>query len=147
MQKIQQILFSLTFCILSLGYWNQARADIASKISELATKAETSNPIEVHVGVQVEQITNVDQKAENFSAVATLRMEWNDPKLAFDKKKHGQLFKAYDRDDFIEFADKNALYPAKFAIYNQQGRRHIQFARVIVLSDGSALYMERFTVT
>jgi hypothetical protein len=147
MKKTQQILFSLTFCILSLGFWIQARADISSKMSELETKAELNNPIEVHIGVQIEQISDVDQKAENFSAVATLRMEWKDPKLAFDKKNYGRFFKTFTLNDFLAFADKNALYAAKFTIYNQQGRRHSQYSRVIIFSDGSALYIERFTVT
>ena len=44
----------------------------------------SQQPLEVAVGIEIDQITGIDQKAENFGAVVNIRMVWKDPLLAFD---------------------------------------------------------------
>ena len=48
----------------------------------LASPAMAEEPLEVGVALKVSQITSINQKAENFGVVATLRMEWLTPELA-----------------------------------------------------------------
>lgn len=104
-------------------------------------------PYTVAVGVWVDQITHIVQKAENFGVVANLRLEWDDPELAFDVEKAGQDVKVYSRAAFTRFVDENGLFGPAFVIHNQQGRRFVQHAEVIVFSSGHAVYYERFSAT
>ena len=48
------------------------------------------NPLQVGIGIKIDQITSVDQKAENYGAVIVLRAEWIDPALAFDPEELGR---------------------------------------------------------
>ena len=102
-------------------------------------------PLEVNIGVQVDQIVSINQKEENFEIVGNLRLEWNDPELAFDEREFGRPVWIMTRDAFTQFADDEGINAPSFAIYNQQGRRFTQNSGVMVFSNGHATYGERFT--
>lgn len=104
-------------------------------------------PIEAKVGLHIDQITHVDQKAENFGAVGTLRIEWQDENLVFEPPPNVLPIQRYTGGNFADRADEeNLIYPA-FTIFNQQGRRFSDDAGVVVFPEGRAVFGERFTVT
>ena len=103
-------------------------------------------PIEVGVGIKIDQITEVDQKEENFGIVALLKMEWLEPELAFSPDRCQCRFKQFTGDQFVDFMnDLNLNWPS-FTITNQQGRRFTQNQVVLVYPTGMVQYFERFTV-
>jgi hypothetical protein len=71
--------------------------------AEPTTEAVVQQPIEVKVGMKMEQISSVDQKAENFGAVVDMRMEWTDPKLAFSPDTCQCQFRTFTLGDFSKF--------------------------------------------
>jgi hypothetical protein len=104
-------------------------------------------PIQVKIGVEMDQITGVDQKAENFSVVANIIMKWQDPDLAFSPDTCDCNIKAFTGNNFNQFVTYAKDKWPEFSITNQQGNRWTQNKVVAVEPDGSAIYLERFTTT
>jgi len=104
-------------------------------------------PTEVEIGIKLQQITGVNQKAENFGAVASLAMRWVDPNLAFRPDSCNCQFKTYTGDSFKDFVrDAQGRWP-EFTIYNQQGNRWSQNKDAVSNAEGQVQYLERFSIT
>jgi hypothetical protein len=101
----------------------------------------------VRVGIKMQQITGVDQKAENFSVVAALRMDWRDPALAFNPERCACRWKLFQLNDFRQYVREQGTVWPEFTLANQQGRRAQQNQVVVVFPSGDALYFERFSAT
>jgi hypothetical protein len=115
--------------------------------AETMGRSVLREPLEVKVGVKLQQITDIDQKAENYGAVVSLVMEWDDPSLAFSPDSCNCRFKNFTQKDFDKFiALTGGLWP-EFTLFNQQNNRWIQNRLVVVDPDGHATYFERFTTT
>ncbi|HET6446827.1 MAG TPA: hypothetical protein VFI27_19850 [candidate division Zixibacteria bacterium] len=123
----------------------------ADSPSVLSGKAEAVGqpillePLLAHVGLQLQQITHVDQKAENFGVVAELEMQWNDPALAFSPDTCQCDYRIFYGEDFLDFALENEIVWPEITLTNQQGRRFTQNQFVVVRPSGDASYFERFT--
>jgi hypothetical protein len=104
-----------------------------------------ARPVDVKVGVKLQQIIGVNQAEENFNVVASLQMEWTDPRLAYNPDDCDCWVKLYTENEFDRFlADVQGRWP-DFTIANQQGNRWTQNRVVLLRPDGSGLYFERFT--
>ena len=104
-------------------------------------------PTEVKVGVKLQQITEVNQKAENYRAVASIRMDWRDPNLAFSPDTCNCRYKAFTGNTFDSFVRLAEGDWPEFTLLNQQDNRWTQNKLAVVYPDGSVTYFERFTTT
>ncbi len=104
-------------------------------------------PIPVSIGIKLQQIAAVDQKQENYEAQVALRIEWQDPNLAYDPGQCNCSVKTYSTDSFKDFVSAAKSRWPVFTLYNQQDNRWTQNRIVRVFPDGRAVYLERFTTT
>lgn len=103
--------------------------------------------IEVEILTKLQQITGVDQKAENYGGVYVLEMRWHDPSRAFSPDECRCRVKTFIGSGFSSLvSDENFRWPT-FTIFNQQNNRWIQNQGIINASNGDMLYFERFTTT
>jgi hypothetical protein len=104
-------------------------------------------PIPVQVGVMIDRISEVDSAGEDFTVIGSLRMDWQDPNLAFSPDTCNCSIKLYSEEEFERFlADAKSQWP-DFTFFNQQGSRWTQNRAAAVWPDGKARYVERFTAT
>lgn len=118
---------------------------LSGQVQEKGSNDLVRAPIDVSVGLKIDQITGVDQREENFSAVADLQMEWQDPRLAFNPDTCQCSFKVFNEKTFSNFiAETGGNWP-DFVLTNQQGNRWTQNRTGVIFPDGRAQYLERFT--
>lgn len=125
---------------------SSATAQLAA-INEMMARDAPEAPLEVAVGVEITQITGVDQKAENFGVVARIRMKWQDPALAFDPQETGRVARVMDSTAFLNEARERGLLVPAAIIENQQSRSFEKEAVVTWQSDGTALFASETILT
>lgn len=103
-------------------------------------------PLKAEVGIEVNQITGIDQKSENFGAVITIRIRWQDRKLGFDKVEQKRDFLIMSIGSLLERANKIGVLVPSFIINNQQGNRWVNDAFAVIQADGSVAVFARSTV-
>jgi hypothetical protein len=104
-------------------------------------------PIEVQVGIQMDQISDINQKAENFTIVGNLFLKWVDSDFVFNPDSCKCRMKVFNKPQFEQVVgEKGVLWP-DFIFYNQQGKRWTQQEIFNVRPSGEATYFERFTMT
>ncbi|MBO9477090.1 hypothetical protein J7382_06050 [Shimia sp. R11_0] len=106
-----------------------------------------AEPQKVGVGIQIDQVTFVDQQSENFGVVGTLFLKVDYPEFAFDPETYGSEYKSYSLDAFRALLQDQGVLAPYFILRNQQGRRFTQQTSVLVKSTGRITYAERFTAT
>lgn len=104
-------------------------------------------PVEVEVSLKVHQITDIDQKAENFGVVATLIMDYTEPGLAAKPGEEVQPQRMYMIEHFIRLLTERGLSWPAHSFYNVQGRMDYQNNGAVVDSQGHVTYFARFTST
>ena len=103
--------------------------------------------IEVKIGIKIDHIASIDQKAKNFTALVNRKVQWTDPQLAFSPDTCQCDFKLFTLDEFAGFLIENGLRWPASTIFNQQGELFPQNQIVMVLPHGETVYFERSTVT
>ena len=119
--------------------------EVLSGQAEPGGREVIREPIDVQIGIKLEQIIDVDQANESFTAQASMQMEWTDPALAYNPDDCQCDVRTYTGDLFNQFVDDvEGRWPA-FTFQNQQGNRWTQNKVVLIWPDGRARYFERFT--
>jgi len=138
-----QMLLALAAC---LPFAASAQSE-ENPLRESLRGAAPERAIEVRIGVRVDQVVNINQKSENYEVVGNLRMEWDEPRLAFDPASAGVSVMTLPRDQFVRLLQQKSAFLPAFSIQNQQGRRWSQTEGALVFANGHVVYGERFTVT
>jgi len=103
-------------------------------------------PTTIHVGFELQQITDVNQRGENFGVVGVFRAEWIDHTQAFDASDYETKKLTYSDRQFVALLEQNNIDWPDFRIVNQQTKEVLH--RVLdIYSDGRIFFEEHFAAT
>ncbi|WP_425090219.1 hypothetical protein [Tropicimonas sp. S265A] len=106
-----------------------------------------TDPVPVRAGIFLTQITDVDQKSENFTVVARLRLDWSDPDLAFDPDVEGTDRRVMSTPDFIAYARAQNIRIPTASFENLQARSFTKQSAVSWTSAGDAFHVSETVLT
>ena len=109
--------------------------------------ASANTPSKVAIGLKIEQITGIDQKHENFSVVAALRVNWQHDGLRYAPEQDESVPRAYTLSSFRQLVESAGIRWPELTLTNAQGRVNHQTQIAQIHPDGSVNYFERFTAT
>jgi hypothetical protein len=116
-------------------------------VLSLPTAAQTKIPEEVLVGLKIHQVTEINQKQENFGIAGTLALQWQVDQLAYIPESTEREYKTYTLPNFLNLLrEKNINWPTP-SFYNLQGKIDYQNQFITVNKSGFASYVARFTGT
>lgn len=104
-------------------------------------------PTAVQIGIKLNQIVNINQKAESFTAVYTLQLHYRDPALTYERSADDPPFKMMTIAGFLAKAQELGLIWPDAVLSNKQGRRDVNLDSVQIHPDGEVLVYERATAT
>ena len=120
---------------------------VLSLLSMVPDEALAEQPVEVTVGLNLHQITGINQRSENFGAVASLVLTWNEPELAASSGEDDQLTRTYQYSSFINLLTERGLSLPTYSFYNLQGRIDYQNRGATIDPAGNIDFFARFTAT
>ncbi|WP_299899606.1 hypothetical protein [uncultured Ruegeria sp.] len=133
------------FLVFSSSVAATAQNVLGGRLDALSGTPE--NPLDVGIGIRIDQITGVDQKAENYGAVVVLRVEWTDPALAFDPEEQRRDVRVFNPPDLANHAASIGSVLPAFVIHNQQSNKWIHESAASLRYDGRVLYVEKSSLT
>ena len=123
--------------------------EYASKIlhggEEDATFVMSPNPdgpTMVHIGLYVDQITEVDEGTNSFKMQGFLDLIWCDPRLVFDPSDTGTKVKIFIEDDAHE--ELNNIWWPNLEFVNEDDPVEIENLTLLVHPDGTVEYRSKF---
>ena len=137
------VVLATLFCVLA----SSAGAQTLSNLEDRGNLRAPADPLQAEVGIEINQITGVDQKAENFGAVITMRLRWKDPLLGYDEAKEGRDFIIMSIGSLLDRANAVGALAPSFTIKNQQGKQWVNDAFAVLQADGTAAVFEQSTLT
>jgi len=123
----------------------------ATQLAEAMLKEEPLPPadgsIPVKIGVKLDQIVSIDQRAENFSAVVAILVRYRDPALAYEPTPGEPGFRMYRLESMYKLIEESRTQWPELILLNQQGRRDLVSRAVALTPGGTLIALTRFTAT
>jgi len=101
-----------------------------------------NGPTIVHIGLYVDQITEVDESANSYKLQGFLDLIWCDPRLAFDPTESKTKVKIFLKDDAHE--QLNNIWWPNLEFVNESEPVEIENLTILVHPDGTAEYRSKF---
>ena len=133
--------YYLYFCVFSLFCF------LSIFIKDLQASNFVAAPVPIEIGIRLNQLVEVDQKKENFTAIITTKAKWNDPLLRHDDSDNDNISVVLNATQFQSLVlEKGATYPAAI-ISNEQAKHNSLRSLITVYEDGTVELWDRARVT
>jgi|GEM_PF-616846 len=119
---------------------------LSGNVSGEYGQAILREPTIIQIGIDVEQITDINQLSENYQIVGILRAQWEDRSQAFDAADCRCSEKIFNDRALLSLFSNNLIDWPEFEFINEQLSRIIQNRMLVIRSDGLMSYQEQFDV-
>ena len=128
-----------------------ADVDYPSKLLEgdvtgddsFVTSPNPNSPTFVHIGLYVDEITDVDESSNSFKLQGFLDLIWCDPRLAFDAVETGTTVEIFLEDDAHQ--KLNGMWWPNLEFVNENEPVAIENFTLLVHPDGTVEYRSKFS--
>lgn len=141
MKRLLIALGAAALTLLTAGAGNaraQAPLSLGQRNELLRPPLQDGEPIAVSVGIDVINLTDIDEVLQRFHMMLYMFVQWHDPRLAFTPSRPGERFHVYAIDE---------VWHPRLDFINGVGARTISEASLRVQRDGQVLYAERAEAT
>lgn len=107
--------------------------------------APPAKPTIVDTTAFITDIQSLDEVNEQLQVDAVFKLEWNDPRLAFDSKKENTNYKLYQGD--FQYDEIFEGWKPQISIINEIGQPQIKARQLRVYPNGHIIYTEQRTLT
>jgi len=106
------------------------------------TSPNQDGPTLVHLGLYVDEITEVDEGANTYGMQGLLDMIWCDPRLAFDPSQVGTKVEIFLEDDAHN--ELNNIWWPNLDFVNEEQSTSIENLTLLIHPDGTVEYRSKF---
>lgn len=118
--------------------------DVVGGAVKFVTSPNPDGPVLVDIGLYIVAITAINEIDNTFRIEAFMDLVWCDPRLAFIPEEVGVLEELFlEEDAKLKLAQ---IWWPDIQFVNQVGGRNIENEELIIHSDGSIEYEEKFTI-
>jgi len=116
--------------------------DTTAGTTAFVTSPNQDGPTMVHVGLYVDEITEVDEGANTYGMQGLLDMIWCDPRLSFDPSQTGTKVEIFLEDD--AHGELNNIWWPNLKFVNQEQPSSIENLTLLIHPDGTVEYRSNF---
>jgi len=125
-------------------------ADTGASFASPAEFTEIYEPQKIELGIELLQVTDIDQQQELFDIVAVMRASWLDERSAFDPFNdpcdcEQKIFQGPALEEFLS-QESNFFWP-EFFITNLQSPSETHIEVLVIEPDGTIFYEHRFNAS
>lgn len=118
--------------------------DRAANHNPLAPPRINNKPVDVDVGLYVEQLDSISEADFSFKIEAFVELVWCDPRLAYDADAFGESHMIFLED--VARNKLNGIWWPDLEFVNAADPPQIQQEELIIFPDGTVVYEERLAV-
>jgi hypothetical protein len=128
---------------VDVDYQSKVQDEVAAGETSFVMSPNSNGPTLVHIGLHVDEITEVDEGSNTFKIQGFLDLIWCDPRLAFEPAGTGSQAEIFLEDD--AYQELNQIWWPNLDFVNGEEEASLENLVLLVHPDGTVEYRSKFS--